>query len=270
MCEQLGEYEKAIAYLQKTLAGDCSDKQVRRLATLGIARNLRQQGKCREEIDYLKTVVDEDSENRLEAILWVGEESCDLLQDYSSGLAAFRQVVDEIPSDEEVTADGSGTLLHVVREAQMRIGLVTLWQLHQPSEARTYFEDLLETGRHTDEVEIRHSLAQCIYEENNWSAARDAFQSLYDADPTRSFQASCLFMVAECSSRLGDVERANSAYEAVITDFPDDSLAAEADSRLKQLHSSQQSGLEVFMAFLEPDRKEPLGWLTDVPVCWNF
>lgn len=127
----------------------------------------------------------------------------------------------------------------IAKQAMVKIGTITLWNLGKPEEARTILTDLQAKAETLglDESELAYHLAYCDYVEMNYTGARTEFQAICNAYPDSSFFESALYMVGDCSVRVSDYESAKSAFNKVISNFPDTALAASAQERLASLVS---------------------------------
>jgi tetratricopeptide (TPR) repeat protein len=147
--------------------------------------------------------------------------------DYEKAARLYRQVASECPD------------YPMAKEAAVWSGVITLWNLWKPADARAIFTDLLAQVQTLglDESELLYQLAYCSYVEKDYMTALTGFRSVCDAYPDSLRFMSALYMVGDCSVRVGDIVSAQNAFNKVIQDFPDNELAGSAQERLAVLIS---------------------------------
>ncbi len=146
-----------------------------------------------------------------------------LEHNYTRAGVLLNQVISQYPTS------------YQAEQAQVFIGLLMIQQNHI-GEAQVWFGNLAKADPTNDEWQFYG--AYCLFRENNWAGARDAFQSIRSTFTEGKCLAENGFLLAECLVQLGDKADAITVYAEVVDKFPGTVWARLASGRLAGLQGS--------------------------------
>ena len=197
------------------------------IACVRYAECLCEEGKVNDGIAYLDSVVNLD---RCTVLFFKGSFMDHYDKKYQEAEKVFYQVFVDYPNSAKA------------KEAYVRIALINLWYYQKTEVAREMLSNPPWSNMSLeDEVPFKFNLAYCSYVQDNWSSARDAFQYVYDHYNIRNYQASALYMVADCLVHLGDNAAAQTTFERVISEFPESAMVKSATERVGKVIANQKS-----------------------------
>jgi tetratricopeptide (TPR) repeat protein len=107
---------------------------------------------------------------------------------------------------------------------------------------QAYAEAIAGAPDKTVAAKCAYKRAYASYYAQDWAVGRDAFQGVLDTYPGSDYEAGALYLVGECSARLGDAVTARTALEGVVSRFPDSAMAKMASRRLSTLPTDGSPG----------------------------
>jgi|GEM_PF-1369517 len=100
---------------------------------------------------------------------------------------------------------------------------------------RAYAEAVAGAPDKTVAAKCAYKRAYASYHARDWAVARDGFQAVFDTYAGSAYQAGALYLVGECSVKLGDDVQARAALEGVVSKFADGEMAKAAAQLLSTL-----------------------------------
>lgn len=190
---------------------------------------MRDQGQYTQEIDYLKTLAQQDKDNRLEALLWIGEDGFLYLKDYGASISAFEQVLAEIPPESKVGPEDRN-MVYLLEDEAVR-WLAQVLSVYGDTDATVnYIRSLCPINASPEhKAENLDQVGTLCYLLKKYPDAASALEEeLTVVGLSSERKASGLYYLGLCRYHLGDTASAKIHLTSVIDQFPTSQLAQDA------------------------------------------